>query len=145
MGLIDIPGWLLIGLGAAPIAASALVEKYYTPYYTAWWNLYGIVIVALGFLQDAETYEQIVLAVGLGIAMAAIFFYILKTERKNLIPKIGASGNILAILVLSVGLFYFQRYAFYIAIVAFSIFASYWIRRSYFSNKKYLYGRRTSR
>ena len=147
MGLVDIPGWVLIGLGSLPIIASASVEKHYTQYYTGLWNLYGLIIIALGLLQDAETMRQILISVGLGTLISFIFIYILKAERKELIPKIGSSGNILAAISFSVGLFYFPQYVLYVGIFSFLILIFYWSRRLYFSRNtknRYNYERRRS-
>ena len=76
----------LIILGLIPIIISALlVEKYYTSYWIAFWNLYGSTLTILGFITSEGAASTLIIAGW--IAIVIIIVLILISYEKE-VPKI---------------------------------------------------------
>lgn len=126
--MITIANYGLVILGLIPIIVSSIkVEKYYTNYYTGLWNIYGSILVILGFILD-ENVNYIILILGLFfiIILLGIGLYSKSVNNPGLIRFFGKGTIQISIVVFFLVLFITNLIliSILIAVLAFWLFFS---------------------
>jgi len=112
----------LVLMGLLPVIISMVkVEKYFTSFYTGLWNLYGTILVIIGYITDFDVPTHIfifgVLSI-LFIIFIIIFSY--DKNRPDLIRYIGKSCFTVTYTIFFTILFFCQEIIFSISISVFT-------------------------
>ncbi len=102
-----VPPNIVAFLGLVPLYINAFaVEKHYVRFWTAFWNLYGVLITLIGFSYAAISLESAIVPV-FGILIVLTILYLgLAKGQSNIVRISGSSGTTVAVLT-ALYLYYF--------------------------------------
>lgn len=125
--MADIANYGLIIAGLIPVIVSAIkVEKYYTNYYTGLWNIYGSILIILGFILD-ENVDQGFLGFGIFsiVLLSLVGFLSSRFNHPEFIRWVGQSTVQCSLDVFFIALFFSHKLYLAICLMIFSLLILY--------------------
>ena len=89
---MNLESLIIFTLGLIPVYVGAIVvEKYYTAFWTGFWNIYGLIVVTMAAIIGARSLSDIIIGVAIILCLIIILYHAIEMEESDVVRSIGSS------------------------------------------------------